>query len=461
MPRNTTELAVIVLAAGMGTRMKSRRPKVMQEIAGRPMIGHVVAAVAPLKPTRLVLVLAPGSEEVERAAREAAPGLEIVTAIQHERLGTGHAVKQAKAAMKGHRGDVVIVFGDTPLVTTESLRKLVQVRRRAKHAVVVAGFRPRDRKLFARLVLDERGRLERIVEARDASPEELGLELCNAGFVAVDGALLFDLVGRLRNENAKQEYYLFDIVRLARQRERACGHVEIDEGDCFGVDTRKAQAEAERMMQERLREKAMVAGVRLVAPETVFLAADTRFGVDVTIEPHVVIGRGVAIGDGVVVRGFSHLDGCSIGPGATVGPFARLRPGAVIGAEAHVGNFVEIKAASVEQGAKVNHLAYIGDARVGAKANVGAGTITCNYDGFEKFHTDIGAGAFIGSNSALVAPVRVGDGANIGAGSVVTKDVPAGALAVARGDQRVIEGWATRYRARRAADKAAKLARKG
>lgn len=461
MPRNTTELAVIILAAGMGTRMKSQRPKVMQEIAGRPMIAHVVAAVAPLKPSRVVLVLAPESAAVERAAREAAPGLNIVTAVQHERLGTGHAVKQAKAAMQGHRGDVAIVFGDTPLVTTESLRKLVQVRRRSKHAAVAAGFRPADRKLFARLVLDERGRLERIVEARDASAKELEIELCNGGFIAVDGALLFDLIGRLRNENAKKEYYLFDIIRLARQRERACGHVEIDESDCFGVDTRKAQAEAERMMQDRLREKAMADGVRLVAPETVFLAADTRFGADVTIDPHVVIGRGVTIGDGVVVRAFSHLEGCSIAAGATIGPFARLRPGAAIGAAAHVGNFVEIKAASIEEGAKVNHLTYIGDARVGAKANVGAGTITCNYDGFDKFHTDIGAGAFIGSNSALVAPVRIGDGANVGAGSVVTKDVPAGALAVARGDQRIIEGWATRYRARRAAEKLARQSRKG
>jgi bifunctional UDP-N-acetylglucosamine pyrophosphorylase / glucosamine-1-phosphate N-acetyltransferase len=461
MPRNTTDLAVVILAAGMGTRMKSQRPKVMQEIAGRPMIAHVVAAAAPLKPARVVLVVGPDNEMVERAARAAAPALKITTVIQHERLGTGHAVKQAKSALAGHRGDVVVIFGDTPLVTTETLRKLVQARRRSKHAAVAAGFRPADPKLFARLVLDDRGRLERIVEARDASPDELKIEMCNAGFIAVDGALLFDLIGRLRNENAKNEYYLFDIIRLAWQRDRVCGHVEIPVEDAFGVDTRQAQAEAEAMIQTRLRKRALADGAALLAPETVFLSADTRLGADVVIEPHVVFGPGVVVGDGVRIRSFSHLEGCSVAARATIGPFARLRPGTAIGEGAHIGNFVEIKAASVEQGAKVNHLSYIGDARVGAQANVGAGTITCNYDGFEKFHTDIGEGAFIGSNSALVAPVRIGDGASVGAGSVVTKDVPAGGLAVTRAEQRVLEGWATRFRAKRAAEKAARQAKKG
>ncbi|MBM3525187.1 MAG: bifunctional UDP-N-acetylglucosamine diphosphorylase/glucosamine-1-phosphate N-acetyltransferase GlmU, partial [Alphaproteobacteria bacterium] len=417
MPRQTTDLAVVVLAAGLGTRMKSDRPKVLHAVAGRPMIGHVLAAVAPLKPSRVVLVVGPepAMAAVEKAARAAAPSLAVTSVVQAERLGTGHAVKQTKAALAGHRGDVVIVFGDTPLVTTESLRRLVQARRRARHAVVAAAFRPGDRKLFARLVLDARGRLERIVEARDATPAELAIELCNAGFITVDGALLFDLLGRVRNDNVKREYYLFDIIRLAAQRERSSGFVEIPVADAFGVDSRAALAEAEAMCQARLRRAALDGGATLVAPETVFFSAETKLGRDVIVGPHVVFGPGCTIGDGVEIRGFSHLEGCTIAPGATVGPFARLRPGAAIGEDAHVGNFVEIKAARVERGAKVNHLTYIGDARIGAKANVGAGTITCNYDGFEKFHTDIGEGAFIGSNTALVAPVRIGDGANVGA----------------------------------------------
>ena len=463
MPRHTTDLAVIILAAGLGTRMKSERPKVLHAVAGRPMIAHVMAAVAPLKPTRVVLVIGPEPvmASVEKAARAAAPAIDLVSVVQTDRLGTGHAVKQAKAALAGHRGDVVIVFGDTPLVTTDTLRRLVQARRRAKHAIVAAAFKPADRKLFARLVLDARGRLERIVEARDASPEELAIDLCNAGFITVDGPLLFDLLGRVRNDNAKKEYYLFDIIRLAAQRERSSSFVEIPVDDAFGIDSRGALAEAEAMYQARLRRAAMEAGVTLVAPETVFLSADTRFGRDVVVGPHVVFGAGCTIGDNVEIRSFSHLEGCTVAAGASVGPFARLRPGAAIGEDAHIGNFVEIKAASIERGAKVNHLTYIGDARVGSKANIGAGTITCNYDGFEKFHTDIGEGAFIGSNSALVAPVRVGAGATVAAGSVITRDVAADALAVARGDQRALEGWSAKFRARRAAEKAAKQSKKG
>ncbi len=462
MPRNTTDLAVVILAAGLGTRMKSDRPKVLHGLAGRPMIAHVVAAIAPLKPARVVLVIGPEPvmADVERAARAAAPSLNFTTVVQQERLGTGHAVKQTRAALAGHRGDVVVLFGDTPLVTTDTVRRLIQSRRRAKHAVVAAGFLPADRKLFARLLLDERGRLERIVEARDASDEEKKIELCNAGLVTIDGAVMFDLLGRLRNENAKKEFYLFDIIRLAGQRDRVCGHVVIPVDDAFGVDSRGALAEAEAMLQKRLRSAAMENGATLVAPETVFFSYDTQLGRDVMVGPHVVFGRDVRIGDGVEIRSFCHLEGCTVESGATIGPFARLRPGAAIAADAHIGNFVEIKAASIERGAKVNHLTYIGDARVGAKANVGAGTITCNYDGFEKFHTDIGEGAFIGSNSALVAPVKIGAGANVAAGSVVTKDVPAEALVVARGEQRVIEGWAGRYRARRAAEKNAKQEKK-
>jgi bifunctional UDP-N-acetylglucosamine pyrophosphorylase/glucosamine-1-phosphate N-acetyltransferase len=438
MPRATSDLAVIVLAAGLGTRMKSAMPKVLHRVAGLPMVAHVLAAAATLKPVRVVLVVGPEPEmaAVEQAARAAAPGLPIVAVVQAERRGTGHAVRQARAALVGHRGDVVVLFGDTPMVTAETLRRLVRARRRGRHAAVAASFRPADRKLFARLVVDAR-------EAR--------IELCNAGVIAFDGAILFDLLGRLRDDNAKREYYLFDTIRLARQRDRSCGHVEIPVDEAFGVDSRAALAEAEAMLQLRLRRGALEGGATLVAPETVHLAADTRLGRDVVVWPHVVFGAGVEIGDGVEIRSFSHLESCRVAAGAAIGPFARLRPGAEIGAGAHIGNFVEIKAARIEAGAKVNHLSYVGDARVGARANVGAGTITCNSDGFEKFRTDIGAGAFIGSNTSLVAPVAIGDEAMVGAGSVVTRDVPAGALAVARGRQRTIEGWSRAFRARRKA----------
>jgi bifunctional UDP-N-acetylglucosamine pyrophosphorylase/glucosamine-1-phosphate N-acetyltransferase len=463
MPRATPDLAVIVLAAGLGTRMKSAMPKVMHRVAGVPMVGHVVAAAAALRPKRLALVVGPEPEmqSVATAARAAAPGVSVATVVQAERRGTGHAVRQARAALAGHRGDVVVLFGDTPMVTPGTLRKLVRARRRGGHAAVAASFRPADRKLFARLVVDARGRLERIVEARDATQDEARIELCNAGVIAFDGAILFDLLRRLRDDNAKREFYLFDTIGLARRRGRSCGHVEIPVEEAFGIDSRAALAEAEAMLQQRLRRRALEGGATLAAPETVFLCADTRLGRDVVVGPHVVFGPGVEVADGAEIRAFCHVEGCRIATGATVGPFARLRPGAEIGARAPLGTFVEIKAALVETGAKVNHLSYVGDARVGARANIGAGTITCNYDGFEKFRTEIGADAFVGSNSALVAPVSVGDGATIGAGSVVTRDVPAGALAVARGPQRTIEGWSRDFRARRARERAGVSGKRG
>lgn len=463
MPRATPDLAVIVLAAGLGTRMKSAMPKVLHRIAGAPMIGHVVAAAAALRPTRLALVVGPEPEmqAIAAAARRAAPDLPIVTVVQAERRGTGHAVRQARAALSGHRGDVIVLFGDTPMVTPETLRKLVRARRRGGHAAVAASFRPADRKLFARLVVDARGRLERIVEARDATEEEARIELCNAGVIAFDGAILFDLLKRLRDDNAKREFYLFDTIDLAWRRGRSCGHVEIPVEEAFGIDSRAALAEAEAMLQRRLRERALAGGATLVAPETVFLCADTRLGRDVVVGPHVVFGPGVSVADGCEIRAFCHLEGCRVATGATVGPFARLRPGAEIGPNAHIGNFVEIKAALVDAGAKVNHLSYVGDAHVGAGANIGAGTITCNYDGFEKFRTEIGAGAFVGSNTALVAPVAIGADATIGAGSVVTRDVPPGALAVARGPQRTIEGWSRDFRARRSRERAGVSGKRG
>lgn len=461
MPSSPSSPAVVILAAGLGTRMRSRHPKVMHALAGRPMIAHVVAAAATLAPARVVLVVGPEPEmaAVATAARTAAPDLAIDIAVQTERLGTGHAVRAAAAALATHRGDIVVLFGDTPLVSADTLARLVAARRAGDHAAVAAAFRPEDRKLFARLVLDAEGQLARIVEARDATPQEAAIDLCNAGVIAFDGGMLPELLAGLRNGNAKNEYYLFDTIALARAAGRSCGHVEIPVIEAFGINSRAALAEAEAMLQQRLRLAAMAAGATLLAPETVYFSVDTRLGRDVVVWPHVVFGPGVEIDDDVEIRGFCHLEGCRIAAGAAIGPYARLRPGTRIGSRAHIGNFVETKAAAIEDGAKVNHLSYIGDARIGARANIGAGTITCNYDGFDKFRTEIGAGAFIGSNSALVAPVRVGDGANVAAGSVVTKDVPAGALAVARGAQRTIEGWATRYRARRAAQKAARQAR--
>jgi bifunctional UDP-N-acetylglucosamine pyrophosphorylase/glucosamine-1-phosphate N-acetyltransferase len=443
-------IAAIVLAAGLGTRMKSALPKVLHPVGGRPMLRHLLDTVESLKAERVVVVAGPGMEEVEQAASPHA------TAIQSERLGTGHAVLQAKAAMEGHAGDVLILYGDTPLIRRETLEAMLAERRKpANPAVVVLGFAPEDKAGYGRLVMGPQG-LERIVEVKDATPDELALPLCNSGVLAVDGTLLFPLLAKIGNQNAKGEYYLTDLVGLARAAGRVCSVVEAEESELIGVNSRVELAQAEAVLQNRLRRQAMESGVTMTAPETVFLSWDTKLGRDVTLGPNLVFGPGVAVADGVEIKAFCHLEGCRIETGAIVGPFARLRPGAEIGPKAHIGNFVEIKKAKVEEGAKVNHLTYIGDARIGAGANIGAGTITCNYDGFGKYLTDIGKGAFIGSNSSLVAPVKIGAGAIVGAGSVITKDVPEDALAVARGEQRSISGWASKFRARMQAAKAAK-----
>ncbi len=450
-------LAVIVLAAGQGTRMRSALPKVLHPVAGQPMLGHVLAVAAALKPERSVVVLAPGMEAVAQAAARQMPGIRI--AIQAEALGTGHAVQAALPALRGFKGDVLVLFGDTPMLTVDTLKALVAARRRKAAsngdgpAVVVSGFRPADAAAYGRLVLDERGDLQAIVEYKDCTPEQRAIGFCNGGLMLLDGARLPGLLKRLDNNNAKGEYYLTDLVHLARAQGWACKAVEISEIDVMGVNNRAELALAEARMQARLRQAALEAGVTMTAPETVYLRADTKFGRDVSIEPHVVFGPAVEIGDDVTIRAFSHIEGARVAAGATLGPYARLRPGAEIGPDAHIGNFVEIKQARVEAGAKVNHLSYIGDARIGAKANIGAGTITCNYDGYNKHHTDIGAGAFIGSNSALVAPVRIGDGALVAAGSTITDDVPADALVLARGRQETKPGRAVGIRARLAAQK--------
>jgi bifunctional UDP-N-acetylglucosamine pyrophosphorylase/glucosamine-1-phosphate N-acetyltransferase len=443
----SSKLAVIVLAAGMGTRMKSSLPKVMHPLAGRPMVSHLLDTVSGLSPDRMVVVVGPDMEVVSRTV---APH---PTVIQADRLGTGHAVLQAKAALGQFDGDVLVLYGDTPLITRATLERMLAERRGPREpAVVVLGFKPVDPAQYGRLVVGAEG-LKAIVEYRDATPDQRENPLCNSGVMAIDGNRLWSLIERVDNKNSKGEYYLTDIVALARADGATCSHVEGDPAELLGVNSRTELAVAEGLVQARLREAAMENGATLIDPATVWLSWDTRIGKDVTIWPHVVFGPGVTIGDNVEIKGFCHFEGCVVEDGVAAGPFSRLRPGAEIGEGAHIGNFVEVKKATVEAGAKVNHLTYIGDARVGAGANVGAGTITCNYDGFNKSFTEIGAGAFIGSNTSLVAPVKIGDGAVVGAGSVITKEVSPGALAVARGSQMELKGWAERFRAQHAGKK--------
>lgn len=436
-------LAVLILAAGQGTRMKSSLPKVMHRIANRPMIEHVVAAARPLKPERLIVVVGPGMEAVGAAVAPA----EAV--IQETQRGTGHAVLAARAALAGFRGEVLVLAGDVPLLRTETLTALLAERRRAPAAaVVVAGMRPTEMAGYGRLVMKE-GMLEAIVETRDCTDEQAMITFCNAGIWAIDGAELFGLLDTLRADNAQGEYYLTDIVRAARARGLPCRAIEASADELVGVNNRAELAAAEALMQRRLRQAAMAAGVSLVDPDTVYFSADTRIGRDSVVGPFVVFGPGVSIGERVEIPAFCHMVGATIGDGASVGPFARLRPGAELGRDVHIGNFVEVKNSRLEAGVKANHLAYLGDSTVGAGANIGAGAITCNYDGFEKFRTDIGAGAFIGTNVSLVAPVTVGPGAYVGAGSTITKEVPADALAIARGQQVVKPKLGAEFRERR------------
>ena len=440
--------AAVILAAGAGTRMKSDIPKVMHAVAGRPMIAHLLSALEPLAPAASVAVIGPKMQAVATAL---AP-TECV--VQEPPLGTGDAVKTALGALDGRLApasgiaDLLVLFGDTPLVTTETLARLLAARRETAAAVLVAAMRPDDPGPYGRLVLGPDGSLERIVEAVEASDEERRIGLVNAGIMALDACHAGDLVAALDRTNNKGEFYLTDIVAIARRHGLHCAAIEIPAEEVTGVNTRAELAWAEALMQQRLRQKAMANGATLVAPETVFLCADTRLGRDVVIEPNVTFGPGVVVADGVRIRSFSHIEGAEIGAGAQVGPFARLRPGAVLEGNVHIGNFVEVKAARLGAGAKANHLSYIGDSTVGKYSNIGAGTIVCNYDGFSKHRTIIGEGAFIGSNTALVAPVTVGAGAIVAAGSVVTSDVPENALTVARSQQVNKAGRATEIRAR-------------
>ncbi len=445
----TAALAVIILAAGDGTRMKSARPKVLHQVAQRPMIRHVLDAVAPLKPARTLVVVGKSMAEVVAAVAPAE------TAVQSPPQGTGHAVKIALGALGRFEGDVLVVYGDTPLLTSQTLQALLAERRRAPAAAVaVLGMRPQDPGPYGRLVLASDGSLAAIVEAKDATPEQRAITLCNSGVMAFDGRHVATLVSAIGNSNAKGEYYLTDAVGLARKQDLACRALETSTDELLGVNSRAELAVAEAMMQQRLRARHMADGVTLVDPTTVYFSADTAIGRDTVIEPSVIFGPGVRVGEAVEIRAMSHIVGATIGDGAVVGPFARLRPGAELGPEVHVGNFVEIKAARLGPGSKANHLSYLGDAVVGRGVNIGAGTITCNYDGFLKSVTTIGDGAFIGSNTALVAPVSVGADAIVGAGSVITSDVPADALALGRGRQVVKPGLAKELRARGAEAKA-------
>ena len=433
----------IVLAAGEGTRMRSARPKVMHALAGRSMLAHVLAAVGAAGTTATAVVVGPKQDEVAEEAKRALPGAEIF--VQHARKGTAHAVLAGKAAIARKKpDDILIVFGDTPLIAPATLQRLRAPLVKGA-AIAVLAFRPENPTGYGRVIVRD-GAVVAIREEADANARERAVALCNGGIMAFDGKHALAILEKIGNANRKHEFYLTDAVAIARGMKLAAVAVEGEEDDVRGINTKAQLAEAESVTQQRLRKAALEAGVTLIAPETVYLSADTKFGKDVTVEPYVVFGEKVKVDDSAVIRSFSHLTGAHVGRGAIVGPFARLRPGAKLHEDVHIGNFVEVKEATVEAGAKANHLSYIGDATVGAGSNIGAGTITCNYDGVGKRRTEIGADVFIGSNSSLVAPVKIGAGAYVGSGSVITANVPADALALGRSRQVVKEGWASRLR---------------
>lgn len=439
----------VVLAAGEGTRMRSSLPKVLHPIGNESLLAHVLRAVAEAGASDCVVVVGPDHDAVAKEAARAIPKAGI--ARQMQRLGTAHAVLAARVALERGFDDILVVFADTPLVRPETLRRL-----RAAIAdgatVAVAGFTPADPTGYGRLIVDN-GKLTAIREHNDASDAERAIRLCNGGLMAIDGRQALMLLDRIGNANAKKEFYLTDAVALANDARLRAVAVEVEEDDVRGVNTKAQLAETEAVLQRRLRQAALDAGVTMIAPETVYLSADTKLASDVTIEPYVFFGPGVTVETGALIHSFSHLTGAHIGEGAEVGPFARLRPGARMGKGSKLGNFVEMKAAVLGDGAKANHLSYIGDGQVGERANIGAGTIFCNYDGASKHRTEVGKGAFIGSNSSLVAPVTIGDGAYIGSGSVITENVPADSLALGRVRQVVKEGWASRLRSLKAAGK--------
>jgi bifunctional UDP-N-acetylglucosamine pyrophosphorylase / glucosamine-1-phosphate N-acetyltransferase len=446
------ETLAVILAAGEGTRMKSKTAKVLHAVAGRSMLGHVIAAVKDAGIADIAAVVSPERPEVAAEVLKQSPGASVFQ--QSERLGTAHAAIQALPAVKASTRAVLILFGDTPLVQPETIHKLVDAVENGA-AVAALGFETPNPTGYGRLIV-ENGALLRIVEHKDASDAERSVTLCNAGLMAIKGTLAASLLRAVGNANAQQEYYLPDVVAIAQGQGLRTGYAIASESEVQGVNDRVQLSIVETVMQQRLRAAHMRNGVTMVDPATVTLAFDTQIARDVTIEPNVVFGRGVTVEEDATIHAFSHLEGATVGQGASVGPFARLRPGTMLGAHARIGNFVEAKAAKLGAGAKANHLTYLGDAEIGAGANIGAGTITCNYDGFGKYRTLVGEGAFVGSNSSLVAPVSIGAGAMVGSGSVITRDVPDGALALGRGRQEIKDGWATNFRKAKAAEKAAK-----
>ncbi|MGN3973577.1 bifunctional UDP-N-acetylglucosamine diphosphorylase/glucosamine-1-phosphate N-acetyltransferase GlmU [Tsuneonella sp. SYSU-LHT278] len=439
---NTTrEFAAIILAAGKGTRMKSDLHKVLHPIGGRPMLHHLMASVDRLGPRETVVVVGSGREQIEAAVSGRAK-----TALQEPQLGTGHAVQQAEEQLAGFDGDVLVLYGDVPFVSPETMRRMLdRLHEDDAPPAVVLAFRAGDPAAYGRVISHDGRTIAKMVEFKDASEEERAVDLCNSGMLAARAKDLFTLLGRIGNDNAAGEYYLPDIVMTALADGRASACIETDEAEVRGINSRAELAAAEVQWQEFRREEAMANGASLRAPETVFFSYDTEIGRDVTVEPNVVFGPGVKVADGARIKAFCHIEGATIGEGCEVGPFARLRPGAVMEKGAKVGNFVEMKKAVLGEGAKASHLTYLGDAEVGAGANIGAGTITCNYDGYFKHRTVIGERAFIGSNSALIAPVRIGADAIVAAGSAVSRDVVAGELRMVRAEQMVKPGWADRF----------------
>ena len=439
------DFAVVILAAGQDTRMRSDTHKVLHPIASRPLLLHLLDRVDGIGAKRRVVVVGKGRDQVELALN----GRDVSVAHQAEQKGTGHAVLQARAALEGYEGAVLVLYGDTPFVEAATLERMLdRLDGDDGPGVVVLGSCPDDPAAYGRIILGEGDHIAKMVEYRDATDEERAVRLCNSGMMAVRSRDLFRWLGEVTNDNAAREYYLPDIVNVAAAEGREAVVIEADAYETAGVNSRAELAHLELEWQRRRREQALQDGATLIDPESVWFAYDTKLGRDVTVEPHVVFGPGVSVADGATIHAFSHIEGATIGCKATIGPFARPRPGPRLAARTKVGNFVELKKAEVGEGAKVNHLSYVGDASVGAKANIGAGTITCNYDGFGKYRTTIGAGAFIGSNSALVAPVSVGEGAIVGAGSVITRDVEPDSLAVERSEQKGIAGWARRFRER-------------
>ena len=436
-----TPLATIVLAAGKGTRMKSDLHKVLHPIAGRPMVGHLMARAAELNPERQVVVAGHGREQLEKALRGSA-----TIAVQDPQLGTAHAVQQAEEALAGFEGDVLILYGDVPFVRAETMRAMIaRLHEADAPAAVVLGFEPADALQYGR-VIAENGRIVKMVEHKDATEAERACRVCNSGLMAVRSTDLFGLLARVGNDNAQGEYYLPDVVNIAIADGRTCAVVVTDDADeVAGINSRAELAQAEGRWQQRRRAQAMADGATLIAPETVWFAWDTALGRDVTVEPNVFFGPGVTVADGVTIHAFCHLEGATLSPGVHIGPYARLRPGAKLEEDVKVGNFVEVKNTVMHRGAKASHLTYLGDAEVGAEANIGAGTITCNYDGYFKYKTTIGERAFIGSNSALIAPVKIGADAIVAAGSAVSRDVADGELRMVRAEQLVKPGWADRF----------------